>query len=93
MVTLLFFQIFIGGGEHQLDAVELVDLARAGVVVHGNDVRPRVRLAQRLDDALADHMVRQARKRLDAHDVRRAGGDELCHLTGEEPALAVLVAD
>lgn len=31
-------QTLFRGGEHQLDAVELVDLRRAGVVVHGYDV-------------------------------------------------------
>ena len=90
---LLCVQRTLRRGEHQLDAVELVDLARAGVVVHGGNVGLGIGGLQRLDDALADDMIRQARKGLNADDVRRAGGDELCHLTGEEPALAVLVAD
>ena len=38
-------------------------------------------------------MVGQAGERLDAHDVGGAVGEQLCHLAGEEPALAVLVAD
>ena len=37
-------------------------------------------------------MVGQAGKGLDADDIGRAGGDELHHLSGQEPPLAVLVA-
>ena len=80
-------------GEHQLDAVELVHFARAGVIVDSDNVCAGIGRAQRLDDALADDMIRQARKGLNAHDVRRAGGDELCHFSCEEPTLTVLIAD
>ena len=38
MVTLLFFQIFIGGGEHQLDTVELIYLTCSRVVVDCYDI-------------------------------------------------------
>ena len=31
-------QVFPGGGQHQLNAVERVNLGSAGVVVHGHDV-------------------------------------------------------
>ena len=37
-------KILFGGGEHQLDTVELVDFAGARVVVHGGDIGLRVSL-------------------------------------------------
>ena len=49
-------------------------------------------LAQALDHGLADHVVGQARKRRAAHDVGRAGLDEVDHLGREQPALAHRVA-
>ena len=52
-------------GEQQLDAVELIDLAGTGVIVHCGNVGPGVHLPQRLDNALAHHVVGQARKGLD----------------------------
>lgn len=36
--SLDLFQILLGGGEHELDSVELVNLAGAGIVVDGHDV-------------------------------------------------------
>ena len=38
-------------------------------------------------------MVGQAREGLNAHDVGRAGENQLCHFSREEPPFAVLVAD
>ena len=64
-------------GEHQLDAVELVYFARAGVIVDSDNVCAGIGRAQRLDDALADHMVRQAGEWLRADDVRCSGVDQL----------------
>ena len=37
---------FLGDAHHQLNAVELIDLAGAGGVIHGSDVGPGVGLAQ-----------------------------------------------
>ena len=53
----LFFQILIGGGQHELDAVQLVDFAGTGVIVDGHDVGQRVLVPQLLDDAFSHHMV------------------------------------
>ena len=47
---------------------------------------------QLLNHALAHHVVGQARKGLDAHDIAHARSEQLCHLPREEPAFAVLVA-
>lgn len=64
-----FFQVLLGGGEHQLDAVQLIDLAGAGIVVDGYDVGAGESLAQLFDHALAHHMVRQAAEGLGADDI------------------------
>ena len=80
------------GREHQLNSVKLIYLAGAGVIVHSCDICTGIRLFQRLDNALADYVVRQACKRLDADDVGCAGGQKLHHFTGEEPTLSILVA-
>ena len=56
-------EVLLGHGDHELDAVELVHLGGAGVVVHGHDVALRVHLAQALDHGLAHHVVGQARER------------------------------
>ena len=50
-------QILARGREHELDAVELVDLGCAGVIVHGDDIGLGIGAAQGLDDALADDVV------------------------------------
>ena len=46
------FHVLHSGGQHQFDAVELVNFAGAGVVVDSDDVRLGMRGAQSLDDAL-----------------------------------------
>ena len=63
---LLLLQVLHRGGEHQLDAVELIDLAGAGVIVHGGDIGVGIGLAQGLDDAFAHNVVGQAGEGLDA---------------------------
>ena len=50
-------QILARGREHELDAVELVDLGSARVIVHGDDIGLGIGAAQGLDDALADDVV------------------------------------
>ena len=79
--------------QHQFYPVDLVDFAGTGIVVDGNDVGFRESLAQLLDHAFSYHMIRQACKRLCADDVRRTAVDQFYHLSGEEPALAGLIAD
>lgn len=88
-----FLQILLCGREHQLDAVQLVDLRGAGIVVDRDDVRERVLVPELLDDALSDNVVRQAGERLRADDVVDARVQELEHFAGQEPPLAGLVAD
>ena len=79
-------------GEHELDAVELVDLGGARVVVDGHDVGLGVSGAQRPEHALADDVVGQAREGLGADDVRAAVFDHVDHFCGQVPAFAGLVA-
>ena len=63
-------QLFAGNGQHQLDAVLLIDAGGAGVVVHGGDVRVRVQGADLIDHALAHDVVGQTAEGLGADDVR-----------------------
>ena len=70
-------QIFYGGGKHQFDSVQLVDLAGTRIVIDGHDIGTRIAVTQFLDDTLAVHMVRQAGERLRADDVRCSGVDQL----------------
>ena len=65
--------------KHELYSVDLVYLGSAGVEVHGYDIALRVLSAQLSDNALAGNVVRQAGKRLYAHDVRNSLADELQH--------------
>ena len=56
--ALLFFvEIVLCNRDHQLDAIQLVYLACAGVVVDGNDVDLRVQAPQLFDNALTRYMV------------------------------------
>ena len=80
--TLALFQILLGGGEHELDSVELVDFAGTGIVVDGYDIGGRISLPQGLDNALTYDVVRQAAEGLGTYDVRYAFLDQLHHLTG-----------
>ena len=82
----------MGGGQHQLDSVQLVHLAGAGVIVYGDDVGAGILPAQLLDDALAHDVVGQAAEGLGADDILHAGVNQFQHLAGEEPSLAGLVA-
>ena len=79
--TLALFQILLGGGEHELDAVELVDFAGAGIVVDGHDVGSKLCLPQDLDNALTSDVVRQAAEGLGTYDVRYAFLDQHHHPT------------
>ena len=90
MKFLLLFQSF-GVGQHQLDAVLLVDLGGARVIVNGYDVAPGVVVLQLSDHTLSYDVVGQAAKGLGADDVGHPGVDELQHLGGEEPALTHLL--
>ena len=56
--------------QHQFDAVQLIDFAGARVIVDGYDIGPGECFSQWLDHAFSDDVVRQAAKRLGAHDVR-----------------------
>ena len=84
--------VFLGHADHELNAVELVDLGRAGVVVHRDDVALGMLTAQLLDHGLAHHVIGQARKGLRADDVGRTVINQVEHLGREQPALAHVVA-
>ena len=90
--TLARAHVLLGHADHELDTVELVDLARARVVVNGHDIALRVQTAQLLAHSLAHHMVGQAREGLRADDVRRTMVDQVEHLGSEQPTLAHVVA-
>ena len=86
-------QLFKCRGEHELDPVELVDLTGSGIVVDGDDVGAGVLMAQLLDNALSDDMVRQAAEGLCTDDIVDAGVDQLDHFAGQKPAFSGLVPD
>ena len=52
----------------------------------------RILSAQLLDDTLSDNMVWKAGKRLCADDIIDSAVNQLKHLSGQEPALAGLIA-
>ena len=87
----LLLECLVSRCEHQLDAVELVDLAGSRIVIDRNDIRLGVYLFDRLYDALADDVIRQASEGLYTYDVRRSALDKMYHFSREEPALAELV--
>ena len=87
-----FFQVLLRGGQHQLDSVQLVHFTGTGIIIHGGNVRLGIGFFQHFHDALSHHMVGKAGKGLDADDIGCAGGDQLHHFTGQEPALTVLIA-
>lgn len=93
LYILLFVQVFLRGGQHQLDTVKLVDLAGTGIIVDCYDICLRVLVADLFDDALTYDMVRQAGKRLGTYDVFRATVDQLHHLSGQKPSFTGLVSD
>ena len=84
--------VFLSHADHELNTVELVDLGRAGVVVHRDDIALGMLAAQLLDHGLAHHVVGQAREGLRADDVGRTVIDQVEHLGREQPALAHVVA-
>ena len=59
-------QVLLGGGQHQLDPVELVDLGSARIVVDGRYIGLGIEPADLLDDALAHDVVGEAAEGLDA---------------------------
>ena len=52
-----FFQVLLGGGEHQLDSVELIHFTGAGIVVDGHDIGLRILFADLFDDALTYNVI------------------------------------
>ena len=61
----LFGRVFAGCGQHELDAVELVDFTGAGIVIDRSDVGHGVEASDVFDDTLAYDMVGKAAERLD----------------------------
>ena len=92
-MTAFRFQRALCRRQHQFDPVQLIYLAGAGIVVDGYDIGLWISLSQRLDDALAHHMVGQAAEGLCADDVGHVIVDQLHHFPGQEPPLAGLVSD
>lgn len=92
LYTGLFCYFFIGCCQHQLDAVQLVYFTGAGVVIHGNDIGSRICLSELLDHSFPHYMVGKAAEWLCTDDIRHIVVDQFDHFTGQEPALASLVA-
>ena len=84
--------VLLGHADHQLDAIKLVDLRGARVVIHRHDVALGMLTAQLLDHRLAHHMVGQARKRLRTDDIGRTVVNKVEHLGRKQPTLAHVVA-
>ena len=80
------FQILLGRREHQLDSVQLVNLACTRIVINGYDIGQGILSSQLFDHTFADYVVRQAGEGLCADDVIDSGMDQLQHLTGQEPS-------
>ena len=68
-----FLHGFLCGGQHQFDAVELIDLRSTRVVVYRDDVCLGICFLEHFNHALTYHMVRKAGKRLNAYNVRNTG--------------------
>lgn len=78
----ILLQLLYCRSKHELDAVELVYLGCARVVVYGYDVAFRMATAQLLDYALAYDVVWQTGKRLGADNIRHAAMNQLNHFGG-----------
>lgn len=72
--------ILLCGGQHQLDAVQLIHLAGAGVIVNGNDIGLRIAPSELFYDTFSDDVVRQAAKWLGTYNIGRAALEQLQHL-------------
>ena len=88
-----FPEIFLGGREHQLDPVKLIDFAGTRIVVDGDNIGKRVALAQFFDNTLSDNVVWKTSKRLCTDNVVDAAVDQFHHFSGQEPAFSGLIAD
>ena len=88
-----FFQILLRCGQHQFDAVELVDFAGTGIVIDCHDVGYRIAAAQLFDHAFSYDMVWKAGKWLDTYDIVCPAVDQLQHFSCEKPPFPSLVAD
>lgn len=62
----------MGRGQHQLNSVELVYFAGAGVEVDRHYIRLRITPSKLLDDAFSYYMIGQAGEGLCAHNIRCA---------------------
>ncbi len=89
----LAVEVLLGSREHQLDAVQLVYFRCTRIVINRGDIGIRINTADCLDDALSHDVIRQAAERLDTDDVLHTMLEKTYHLTGQEPALAGLIAD
>ena len=69
MVLHFFFQILLGGSQHKLDTINLVNFTGAWIIIDGNDVGLRIFSSQLFDYAFANHMIRETGKWLCADDV------------------------
>ena len=64
-----------GVGQHQLDAVFLIDAGGTGIIVDGNDVGGGVIVLNFTEHPLSDNVIGETAKGLSADDVGGAGVD------------------
>ena len=72
----LLSELLPGVGQHQLDAVLLIDRRSRGVIINGHDVGIGIIVLQRTDHTFAHDVVGQASEGLRAHDVGNAFVDQ-----------------
>ena len=86
-------QIFIGGGQHKFNTVDLVDLAGARIVVDGYDIGARICISKFFNNAFSNNMVRQTAKWLRADNIAGSLMNQFNHFTGQKPSFTSLIAD
>ena len=79
-------------GEHQLNAVLLIDLGGTGVVIKWQNIRLLGNLLNLVNHAAACDMVGQAAKGLRTNDIGVAAVHQLQHLRRKQPALTHVIA-
>lgn len=84
--------ILLGGCQHQLDSVQLIDFTGSRIIVYGDNIGSRMPAAKLLDDSLSDDMIGQAAKGLSTDNILHIAVNQLQHFTSQEPSFAGLIA-
>ena len=81
-------QFFPRSGEHQLEAVLLIDSAGTGIVVYGDDIYVGISFFDGAHHTLAADMIWQAAERLHADNILNTAACQFQHFRSEQPALS-----